>query len=282
MKHRFGLVLVMSTVLAVAACSSSGGDDAVSAPDPESSPSTTSAVDVIDERFDVGNGQELHLRCEGVGSPTILLEAGDESGAEDWRAVMPGLVNETRTCAYDRAGTGDSDEATGCRRLDDIVGDLEALLEAAEIDGPYILVGASGGGYLMAGLAARHPADVAGIVLAETPKAITVTEAPPEVVEAIACDAPNNIERRDYAAVEHAAWDNRQEIGDFPMVVISNDYGPEATEPGERTNARDQRGWLVLSPNARQVIVTSGHDVPINEPDLVVSEILGVLEDARG
>jgi alpha/beta hydrolase fold len=281
-KHRFGPGLVASTVLALAACSSPGGDDAAPAPEPESSTTTTSAVGVIAERFDIGGGQELYLQCEGVGSPTILLEAGDESGAEDWRSVMPGLVGETRTCAYDRAGTGQSDEASGCRQLDDIVGDLEALLEVAGIDGPYVLVGASGGGYLMAGLAARHPADVAGLVLAETPEAITVSEAPPEVVEAIACDAPSNIERRDYAAVEHAAWDNRQEIGDFPVAVISNDYGPEATGFGEPTNARDQRGWLVLSPNSHQVIVTSGHDVPINEPELVVSETLAVLEEAQG
>jgi pimeloyl-ACP methyl ester carboxylesterase len=289
MKLRFGPVLVLSTVLAVAACSSSGGDDAAPAPETEPSTTTTPAVtsttvagDVIDERFDIGGGQELYLECQGEGSPTILLEAGDESGREDWASVMPSLVTETRTCAYDRAGTGDSDAATGCRQLDDLLDDTAALLDAAHIDGPFILVGASGGGYLSAGLAARRPADVAGLVFAEVPEAIVLADASPEVLDAVVCDAPSNVERRDYAAVEHAVWDNRQEIGDFPVVVISNDYGPDAADPGERTNAQAQRGWLVLSPNSHQVIVTSGHDVPINEPDLVVDEILGVLEDARG
>jgi hypothetical protein len=43
----------------------------------------------------------------------------------------------------------------------------------------------------------------------------------------------------------------------------------------------DQRGWLVLSPQARQVVVTSGHDVPDNEPDLVIREILRMLDAAR-
>jgi hypothetical protein len=37
----------------------------------------------------------------------------------------------------------------------------------------------------------------------------------------------------------------------------------------------------VLSPQARQIIVTSGHDVPGNEPDLLSSEVLRVLEAAR-
>ena len=93
----------------------------------------------------------------------------------------------------------------------------------------------------------------------------------------IACDSPNNIEHRDYIAVEHEVWDARAEIGDFPMTVVSNDYGPEAPPGDEQTNVVDQQGWLVLSPNSKQVVVTSGHDVVWNESALVIEEILAVL-----
>ena len=109
----------------------------------------------------------------------ILLEAGDESGVEEWTPVFESLADQTRTCAYDRAGIGRSIEATGCRGVDELLGDLEALLAAADLAGPYLLVGASGGGFLMAGFAARHPDDVAGLVLVETPKAITISSLPP-------------------------------------------------------------------------------------------------------
>ena len=99
----------------------------------------------------------------------------------------------------------------------------------------------------------------------------------------IACDAPGNIERRDYLAIEHEAWDNRSEIGEFPMTVISNDWGdafPAGTD--EATNAEDQREWLVLtSAEGRQIVVTSGHDVAVNEPGLVVDEALAVLDAAQ-
>lgn len=105
---------------------------------------------------------------------------------------------------------------------------------------------------------------------------------PPGLKEAIACDAPTNIERRDYYAVEHAAWDKRKEIGDFPMTVISNDYGPGAPPTDDATNVPDQRGWLILSPNSKQVVVTTGHNVPGDQPDLVVREILAVLKAAHG
>ena len=96
---------------------------------------------------------------------------------------------------------------------------------------------------------------------------------PPDVAPLLPCDAPTNVERRDYVAVEHAVWDDKAEIGDFPVVVISDD----SEDP---TNVEAQKGWLVLSPNAEQVVVHAPR-VPINEPDLVVEETLQVLDTAR-
>ncbi len=222
------------------------------------------------------------MECLGSGAPTILLEAGDtDTGADHWGRVYPGLTDATRTCFYDRAGLGRSAPATGCRELQDINDDLDALLAAAKIEGPYILVGASGGGFLQAGFAARHPDLVAGMVFVETPKALTAALYP-EVLPEIACDAPGNTEHRDYVKVEHAAWDHRKKLGDFPVIVMSNDYGPSG-ERDDATNVEDQRGWFELSPdNATQVVVTSGHGIAQNEPRLVVDQILKVLEVARG
>ncbi len=268
-------MLIVAVLALVAGCGAATSDNVGGQP----SNSPSSASNDISDTFDIGGGRKLYLQCTGTGSPTILLEAGDESHVSDWGRVIPGIVNHTRTCAYDRAGNGRSDEATGCRDLDDLLGDLEALLKVAKVEGPYVLVGTSGGGYLMAGLAARRPADVAGLVLVETARAII--NAPADLVASLKCDAPTNVERRDYVAVEHAAWDRRKRLGDFPMTIISNDFGPSAP-PGDRTNVADQRGWLVLSPKSKQVVVTSGHDVPGNEPDVVIKAILAVLKAARG
>ena len=230
---------------------------------------------VVDELVDIGGGRELHVRCEGSGSPTVVLEAGDESGMEDWSRVAPAVAEQTRTCAYDRLGTGTSSPAEGCRQLDDLLDDLDALLVANEVPGPYVFVGASGGGYLAVGMAERHVDELAGIVLAETPQAIPA-EVLAEIEDEIACDAPTNVERRDYAAVEHAVWDDRRRIADVPVRIISDTS--DESEPG---NAEIQEGWLVLSPQASQVIVSSGHDVPINEPEVVIAAILEVIDLTR-
>ncbi len=54
---------------------------------------------------------------------------------------------DTRVCAYDRAGYAASDPAPNePRTADNVIGDLRALLAAAEVAGPYVLVGSSFGG----------------------------------------------------------------------------------------------------------------------------------------
>ena len=82
--------------------------------------------------------------------------------------------------------------------------------------------------------------------------------------------------------IERAVWNARAPIGDFPMTIISNDYGPNAPANDDiATNVEDQLGWLVLSPNSKQVVVTTGHEVQDNEPDVVVREVAAVLDAAR-
>ena len=49
---------------------------------------------------------------------------------------------------------------------------LSALVAAAELEGFFIFVGASGGGYLATEMAVRNPNETAGLVLVETAKAI--------------------------------------------------------------------------------------------------------------
>lgn len=267
-------VVLLVAVLATAGCGGGGGSA-----EPAATPSTRSSD--VDGAVSIGDGRKVYATCRGHGSPTVLLESGDESDTTQWAYVFPGLAEKTRTCAYSRLGTGSSDAATGCRHLADLRGDLEALLTELDEPGPYLLVGTSGGGFLMAGFAYAHPELTQGIVLVETPHAIVPAEITPDLAKLLRCRAPANVEHRDYVDVENEAWRKRHRIGDIPMTVITNDYRGHGENHEQQTNVQGQRGWLVLSPRARQVIVTSGHDVANREPDLVLSEILKVLDAAR-
>ena len=200
---------------------------------------------------DIGEGKQLFVECHGDGSPTILLKAGDESGHEDWQAVVADLGAETRTCAYDRLGTGQSSPAEGCRGSTRSSGTSRRCWRRRRSMAPR-LRGRLRRGLPRREMATRHPNE-RGPRAGRTPQAIV--DIPPDVAPLLPCDAPTNIKRRDYVAVEHAVWDDKAEIGEFPVVVISDD----SEDP---TNVEAQKGWLVLSPNAEQVVVHGGHDVP--------------------
>ena len=168
-----------------------------------------------------------------------------------------------------------------------LVTDLEQVISAADIPGPYVLVGTSGGGYITAGYAFAHPRQVEGLVFVEVPSPFRNPPAP--IVRDTRWNSPVNIEKRDYLQVEKDAWSARERVGDIPVTVISNEYSAEeiaaaefaAERPGMRSNVQDQRGWLVISPQATQQVVHTGHAVEEADPDLVTSAILNVVIAAR-
>ena len=278
------LLLVVSGGLS--ACSDHGAES-TAAPSASSTSSAPAAGADVDGLVDVGGGRRIFVRCTGTGSPTVILEGGDEDTSSSYSYAEAALAAVTRTCVYDRANLGASDADPGPRGLAELVADMEGVIEAADIPGPFVLVGTSGGGYISAGYAVKHPREVAGIVFVEVPSPFR--NPPAEIVADTRWDSPVNIENRDYLQVEKDAWAARARIGDIPVTVMSNQYSAgeiaaaqyAAERQGMRTNVSDQRGWLVLSPHARQVVVHTGHAIDESDPALVLHTILDVVAAAR-
>ncbi len=235
----------------------------------------------------IGGARGLYVRCTGSGSPTVVLEGGDGDTSDSYAFAEPAVAKVTRTCVYDRANLGRSDPAPGPRGLRELVGDLERLLEAARIPGPYVLVGTSGGGYITAGYASAHPRQIAGLLFVDT--SAPFRNPPREIVEATDPDHPENFERRDYLQVEKDAWAARKRIGDIPVTIIAVKFSaaaiaesPFASERrAMRDNVRRQRGWLALSPRAKLRVVHTGHAVEEDDPELVIDAIGDVIRAAR-
>jgi pimeloyl-ACP methyl ester carboxylesterase len=273
---RLGL-LVTLVVLALSACGGGGGGGG-------EAPGADQALDGV---VKIEEGRGLYVRCSGSGSPTVVMEAGDQDTSDQYAFAEDAVAKKTRTCVYDRANLGQSDPALDPRQLPDLVGDLEQLLEAAEIPGPYVLVGTSGGGYIIAGYAYEHPDQVAGMVFVDTPPPFA--NPPQEIVKKTDPNNPENFERRDYLQVERDAWEARRRIGNIPVRVINADYPeaeikevpfPEVRRTMQR-NVELQQGWLVLSPHAKQIVVHTGHAVEEEEPEVVIDTILDVVRAAR-
>jgi len=263
------------------------GDDAGTAQTAGTVQATTSSDAAIDRVVNVDGERGLYLRCSGTGSPTVVMEGGDEDTSASYAFAERRLAAVTRTCVYDRANLGRSDAAPGPRGFTDLVEDLDRLLANADVPEPYVLVGTSGGGYIVAGYAFAHPTQIAGMAFIDVPTPFR--DPPPPIVEETKWNHPSNIERRDYLQVEKDAWAARKEVGDIPITIVSNAYSDAeieaATFPSERrgmrTNVQDQRGWLILSPRAKQKIVHTGHAVEEADPELVINVILDVIKAAR-
>ena len=268
-------------------CGDDGGTGSRATGTESSSATTASATNGIDRVVNIGGARGLYLWCTGTGSPTVLMEGGDGDASDSYAFAEPAVSRVTRTCVYDRANLGRSNPAPGPRGLSDLVGDLERLLKSAQIPGPHVLVGTSGGGYIAAGFAYAHPREVAGLVFVDT--GAPLQNPPREIVEETDPDHPANVEKRDFLQVERDAWKARKRIGDIPMTIISVRFASAAIEqspfPVEqramRRNVERQRGWLVLSPRAKQVVVRTGHAVEEEDPDVVINAVLDVVKAAR-
>ena len=149
-----------------------------------STPAGDTAAGAADDEFaglvDIGGGRRLYLECRGSGSPTVVFESGSGDAADIWSyreegssetPVLPAVAEFTRVCAYDRPGTalqsGDpsrSDPIDLPRPVSEIVADLHALLDAADVPGTYVLVAHSMGGLLARLYAGTYPDEVAGFV----------------------------------------------------------------------------------------------------------------------
>lgn len=250
------------------------------------------AVDAISlvnsgEQVDIG-GRELFLRCQGTGSPTVILEHGLESNATAWQTVQEDLSDQTRVCLTSRAGMSFSDPipGDGTRTAQDAVDDLVAVLDVAEVPGPYVMVGHSFGGYTVRLFADQHPDDVVAMVLVDSSHEdqagrLQQQVSPEAWTETEAFLNGGNSERMDFAA-SGAQVAATGPLGDLPLTVLERSDNPD--NPSEIDQALAelwpglQTELAALSTNSTHTVVPdSGHFIQIDQPDIVAEAIRTII-----
>jgi pimeloyl-ACP methyl ester carboxylesterase len=109
----------------------------------------------------------MNVVCLGDGLPTVLFEQGGDGAILNWRKVQRAITRLTRTCFYDRAGFGYSDPSPRPLTAFNVTDDTQAVIRAARIRTPVVIVGHSIGGFYATVYADRFPNEVAGLVLIE-------------------------------------------------------------------------------------------------------------------
>lgn len=92
------------------------------------------------------NGRRLLLHRSGSGSPAVVFAPGAGAIGLDYLNIHNQVSQFTTSVIYDRAGTGWSDEVKLPRNATEVTDELQALLQIAGVQAPYLFVGHSLGG----------------------------------------------------------------------------------------------------------------------------------------
>ncbi|MFJ2190543.1 alpha/beta hydrolase [Kitasatospora sp. NPDC087861] len=129
---------------------------------------------------DVG-GHRMHVLAEGGagGGPTVVWMPGGHAPGAEFGRLHAMMAARTRSVLVDRFGSGWSDVGPFPRTTAAEAEELVAALEAAGERAPYVFVGHSFGGLLVANAARRRPDLVAGLVLLDPTPLEVIAFAPP-------------------------------------------------------------------------------------------------------
>jgi len=284
---------------------------------------TTASAESFAKRVDIGGGRMMYIECHGSGSPTVLLISGTDTASDLWHATnqkAPTVYDEiqktTRVCAYDRPGAphldqsfSQSDPVRQPTSPQNGVDDLVALLKAADVPGPYVLVAHSFSGTIARAFAGEHPNEVKGIVFVDVLTPELRAQMTPEEWKvwkrinarpAKALAAYPDLERQDFdETLDQTAAATA--LKPMPVVVLTAsdkyiDVVPKLIKAGElpsdtppdfgavvdRTNSAAQKELAALVPGTVHITDTrSGHNIMIDNAPIVIQAIRTVVDAVR-
>lgn len=226
------------------------------------------------------NHKQVEFALTQHNTTPVVFENGLGGRIEGWEKVLADISKDTTTFVYNRPGYGNSDPVSTPRDGSHIVDELRLLLQSKGLKPPYILVGHSLGGLYMQLFARRYPDEVVALILVDSthPKqfegdgaiekqSFWVRALIGALVTGTAEEELNLLSQTGEQVLSLPTLQNK------PVFVLS------ALEPMQEKSKladdanRKRQDIARLYPGSKQTWVDSGHVIPLEKPESVISAI---------
>ena len=206
------------------------------------------------------NGTSFYYKLEGSAGPVVILLHELGGTLDSWDGVVPGLAKNRRVFRYDQRGFGLSEKVRAQYTLDTLVDDLQALLGALSLTGPYSVVSIAASSMQALLFMERDPQAVASLVFCNPAPGVDASRA--EALEKIASQA------------------EREGIRGVLPQMLDRSYPPELSDRETYENYRDY-----VNPPLARVMKLSGSPVedvvrPVAGSEAIAGQIPGARFEA--
>ena len=258
-------------------------------------PSAT-AQEITEKLIKVG-GLKVNVGQAGSAQPVVVFIAGLGEDLSTWHNVQPQIAQFAGTFSYDRAGLGKSDPSPEGKSVERMTSELHALLAAAGIPRPCVLVGHSLGGAIAELFAFTYPEEVAGLVLVDPEDGRLLDRLQARILpdqwqarqkmldQMMSQASPAQKAEIQESRASGGALAKATPLPKVPTVLLTGTL-KDPSFPGnpleQDLKLELQNELLATMPNAKHVLVpNSRHYIQEDAPNLVIEAVRSVVTDAH-
>ncbi|WP_438347368.1 alpha/beta fold hydrolase [Paenibacillus sp. FA6] len=244
----------------------------------------TNEVINIHEKVDIG-GYGLVVKMNGIKSdePVIVFESGFGGTSDTWEKLQSELSKRTLTVSYERAGLGRSSSSPLSRTSENKAIELHKLLQACQIEGPFIIVAHSLGGFTARMYATKYPEEVKGIVFVDSSYEQQLIDHPEpqfeegSIEEVRSSIGPDGSYDEMLLSAEQVMESKKKDaLRNIPINVL---VGMKDKADGSSAWLEYQQEIAKLSDRSHLLTIDAGHGIHMEKPDIVIQEIINMMEE---
>lgn len=238
----------------------------------------------------------VNFERKGIGSPVVVFESGLGESLEGWRQIQDSVSKITTTISYDRLGLGKSSATENPRTLENLITELNGFLENEEIEGPFILVGHSLGGFIIRKFQNTYPEKVLGLIMVDPSHELLFesifASKPKEQADIMInglkqyyANAPIGIQNE---FNELSNNENEMKVikipNNIPVTIFASYQTPPPPFAPEDIKIKKElfNNWIEDKPKAKLIsTVKSGHYIHYSEPTIVIDAIIEMIENVK-